>query len=265
MEEREDTLILPSFSSSTGLACFRKFLYSSVCRGVSLKHNRALLSHPAVQQKPCSTYRVFLSAQFFQLQYRQPRTAPKAAGRVLLSSRAGREAFRDCTAQGSALQGCPELTSWLAEPSVVGCGFRRKKKRTVNSYNLILRGKQSPQELKGLLQFFSPSCCFHYFPDTADAFWYLQQTTCSIFTGRYLDRMSEVLRIKHLQGEKLRSDAWMILESLLLIKLCFITIIPHVVKRQSLWYFPSKGLWQSNTRQRPDTHNPHEAILQSPI
>lgn len=40
MEEREDTLILPSFSSSTGLACFRKFLYSSACRGVSLKQNR---------------------------------------------------------------------------------------------------------------------------------------------------------------------------------------------------------------------------------
>lgn len=27
---------------------------------------------------------------------------------------------------------------------------------------------------------------------------YLQQTTCSIFTGRYLERISEVLRIKHL-------------------------------------------------------------------
>lgn len=52
MEERDDTLILPSFSSSTGLACFRKFLYSSVCRGVSLKHNKS----SAVQQKPCSIY-----------------------------------------------------------------------------------------------------------------------------------------------------------------------------------------------------------------
>lgn len=28
---------------------------------------------------------------------------------------------------------------------------------------------------------------------------YLQQTTCSIFTGRYFDKMSDVLLIKHLQ------------------------------------------------------------------
>lgn len=37
MEDREDTLIFPPCSASTGLACFRKRLYSSVCRGVSLQ------------------------------------------------------------------------------------------------------------------------------------------------------------------------------------------------------------------------------------
>lgn len=43
---------------------------------------------------------------------------------------------------------------------------------------------------------------------------YLQQTTCSIFTGRYLDRISEVLLIKHLwrrsrtekRGEKCKCE-----------------------------------------------------------
>lgn len=52
MEEREDTLILPSFSSSTGLACFRKFLYSSACRGVSLKQIKSSAVSACPQTNP---------------------------------------------------------------------------------------------------------------------------------------------------------------------------------------------------------------------
>lgn len=40
MEEREDTLILPSHNSSAGLACLKNLLYNSVWRGVSLKKKK---------------------------------------------------------------------------------------------------------------------------------------------------------------------------------------------------------------------------------
>ena len=36
MEEREDTLILPSRNSSAGLACLKNLLYNSIWSGVSL-------------------------------------------------------------------------------------------------------------------------------------------------------------------------------------------------------------------------------------
>lgn len=41
IEDSEETLILPSCNVSVGLACFRKRLYSSVCKGVSL-YNRGI-------------------------------------------------------------------------------------------------------------------------------------------------------------------------------------------------------------------------------
>lgn len=45
--------------------------------------------------------------------------------------------------------------------------------------------------------------CFFYISNWISLQTYLQQTTCSIFTGRYLDRISDVLLIKHLRKQNM--------------------------------------------------------------
>lgn len=133
MEEREETLILPPWRLSTGLACFRKRLYSSLCRGVSLqvhketaraqntiKSNHALITPPVIIHHD-----------------------------VLLMLAISR--------------------------------------RTL--YQLILHNERHT-DLKWFIV-----CNVHQE--------YLQQTTCSIFTGRYLESMSEVLLIRHLENENI--------------------------------------------------------------
>lgn len=97
MEDREDTLILPSRNSSAGLACLRNLWYNSVWSGVNLKKRQL--------------------GQWERLNHTW------------------------------ALWG--QLGNWA----------------------------------------FTPLSWVQY----------LQQTTCSIFTGRYLDSISDVLRIRHLE------------------------------------------------------------------
>lgn len=136
MEERDDTLILPCFSSSAGLACFRKFLYSSACRGVSLKQNKSsavpacpqtnpILPPPSTQCVPFSS-----SARFFSYSTDSLEPPPRVmVEHWYLKPRAGREACRYSAGPRALLYTAAQSTpaGWQNHQLwVVNRCFRRK-------------------------------------------------------------------------------------------------------------------------------------------
>lgn len=120
MEEREDTVILPSRNSSAGLACLRNLWYNSVCRGVSLKKgswvskkgwttlrpsedtlrvNFYSLHTPQLSSVPTTNHLLNLHRQIFRKDIRCP--PYHAPGENRIKSRASKTAMQTTRIKGT--------------------------------------------------------------------------------------------------------------------------------------------------------------------